>query len=510
MTFVHKSFSILSLVSTLVVCAVFFLVFQPVEAADTQFTPSTGSYNVGQTFTVTAQVVPDSGEQVNAVEATISFDPELLSVVSVSRDGSVFSLWTTEPTFSNTDGTVTFGGGSPTPFSSRSNLITITLRALAEGTATLEYSSASALAADGLGTDVFNTGVPASFVIESGAVAPEPTPQPQPEPDPQPEPEPESDDAIIAFGEAPRAPVVGSQTFLDPDTWYATNTALFTWEVPFDVTEIALDIATSADSVPETIYEPPIEEILLTADDLREGIQYLTIRYRNQVDWGTVTHRKIQVDTVPPEEFIIRVNPGNSTSSFPTLTFNAVDRTSGIDFYELSISDGEPDVVTPGEAEIGYLLSELKNGTYTVVVDAYDMAGNVRRAETEVIIEAGWIPPSELPQETSFWSFITPTSILIFILVLLNLAQFAFQIFERRRASQREEKLRKETREIQDQMEKIFSALRDEIYDQISTITKRPRLSKKEREAVEGLNNALEVSETLIEKEINDVKKILR
>jgi hypothetical protein len=74
----------------------------------------------------------------------------------------------------------------------------------------------------------------------------------------------------------------------------------------------------------------------------------------------------------------------------------------------------------------------------------------------------------------------------------------------------REEKLRRETRDIQDQMEKIFSALRDEIYDQINTITKRKRLSKGEKEAVDGLHQALEVSETLIEKEINDVKTILR
>ena len=59
-------------------------------------------------------------------------------------------------------------------------------------------------------------------------------------------------------------------------------------------------------------------------------------------------------------------------------------------------------------------------------------------------------------------------------------------------------------------MEKIFSALRDEIYDQVNMITKRKRLSKSEKEAVEGLNQALEVSETLIEKEINDVKAILK
>ena len=60
---------------------------------------------------------------------------------------------------------------------------------------------------------------------------------------------------------------------------------------------------------------------------------------------------------------------------------------------------------------------------------------------------------------------------------------------------EKEEKLRRETREVQDQMEKIFSALRDEIYDQIINITKRKRLSAKEKEAVESLTLALEVSE---------------
>jgi predicted transcriptional regulator len=82
--------------------------------------------------------------------------------------------------------------------------------------------------------------------------------------------------------------------------------------------------------------------------------------------------------------------------------------------------------------------------------------------------------------------------------------------FEMKRSKERDEKLRRETREIQDQMEKIFSALRDEIYDQINTITKRKRLSAKEKGAVEGLTQALEVSETLIEKEISDVKTILK
>ena len=98
---------------------------------------------------------------------------------------------------------------------------------------------------------------------------------------------------------------------------------------------------------------------------------------------------------------------------------------------------------------------------------------------------------------------------IIFLLIIIVL-QIIYYWYEHKTLRQKEEKLRRETREIQDQMEKIFSALRDEIYDQINTITKRKRLSASEKEAVEGLTQALEISETLIEKEINDVKTILK
>jgi len=64
--------------------------------------------------------------------------------------------------------------------------------------------------------------------------------------------------------------------------------------------------------------------------------------------------------------------------------------------------------------------------------------------------------------------------------------------------------------DVQEQMRKIFSALRDEIYEQVHTITKYPKAVSKEKERLlKGLHKALEVSETLIEKEINDVQTIL-
>jgi hypothetical protein len=491
-------------VASLVVVAI------PAFAAETLISPATGSYSKGQTFTATMRVNPQ-GKNVNAVEATLTFDTSKLQVVSVSKTGSVFSLWTTEPTFSNTQGTIQFGGGSPTPFSAQSTLVVVTFRANGEGDATVDWKTASVLAADGLGTDVFSGSVKGTYTIGAGA----PTPPPE-EPPAADEPveelntEPEDDNATIAFGDPPRAPEVGSKTFLDPDTWYATTTGIFTWDLPFDVSDLFMEIATSATNTPTKRIDPPVAEITLTDKELKDGVQYLSIQFKNQVGMGAITNRKIMVDITPPLPFTINVRAGNSTSSFPTLHFEAKDPTSGIDYYELSIADREPVTVTPDEARLGYLLSQLEDGTYTVRVKAYDKAGNVTESTTPLLITAGWTKPKEGEGTSSFWDIFSLRNFILFTLLVIVVSLVGYIVYLRKQFTRQEGRLRKETKEIQDQMEKIFSALRDEIYDQINAITKKPRLSRQEREAVENLSSALEVSETLIEKEITDVQKILR
>lgn len=478
-----------------------------VHAADVLLSPATGSYSQGQTFTVNVTADP-KGASINAVEAALTFDKTVLSVVSVAKTGSAFSLWTTEPEFSNSAGTITFGGGSPTPFSNKSTLMTVTFRALAEGSGAVAFSSASALAADGRGTDVLEASPGATYTVAATEVTPEPEPVAD-APEPVAE-EPADSNAAIAFGDPPRAPEVGSTSFLDPEFWYNKLDGVFTWEIPFDVTAVAVEIATSSEHQPTEVFDPPTEEFVVNKDNLSDGIQYLSIQFENQVGWGGVTNRKIQVDTTAPESFDINVQAGTSASSFPLLVFEAIDVTSGIERYELIIADNEPFEVTPDEAKLGYLITDLEDGTYTVEITAIDKAGNKSVSSVPILITAGWLPASDIEEESSFWLFFTGKNILIIILILIAIGEFVYIIYERKQFAKKEGKLRKETKEIQDQMEKIFSALRDEIYDQVNAITKRPRLSKKEKEAVEGLNQALEVSETLIEKEINDVKKILK
>ncbi len=500
-----------------VIAAALFVVFAlalfvpTAHAAETLVSPATGTYTKGQTFTATMRVNPQ-GKSVNAVEATLTFDTSKLQVVSVSKTGSVFSLWTTEPTFSNTQGTIQFGGGSPTPFTAQSTRGVVTFRANGEGDAAVDWKSASVLAADGLGTDVFSGSVKGTYTIGAGTATPPPeTPEPTDEPVEELDTEPEeSNDTTIAFGDPPRAPEVGSKTFLDPDTWYATTTGLFTWDLPFDVSDLFMEIATSATNTPTKRVDPPVAEILLTDKELKDGVQYLSIQFKNQVGMGAITNRKIMVDVTPPMPFTINVRAGNSTSSFPTLHFEAKDPTSGIDYYELTIADREPVTVTPDEARLGFLLSQLEDGTYTVRVKAYDKAGNVIESSTPLLITAGWTKPKEGEGGSSFWSIFSLRNFILVSLFFAVIGLIGYIIYLRKQFTKKEGRLRKETKEIQDQMEKIFSALRDEIYDQVNAITKKPRLSRQEREAVENLSSALEVSETLIEKEITDVQKILR
>lgn len=486
-----------------------------VFAADLSLSPSTGSYSVGQTFTVTVRAMPVSGEKINAIDSTLKFDPKVLSVVSVGKTGSAMNLWTTEPTFSNSAGTIQFGGGNPTPFTTTSNIITITFRTVAEGTGAVTFSNASVLVADGRGTDVYKNGVSANYTI-AAATAPTPTPTPTPTPKPEvpvEEAETEQEGAII-FGDPPRPPEIGSAVFLDPETWYSETEGLFTWTLPFDVDAVAFEITTDPENQPEKnkdlIVKPPVEEFEISKDIVKDGVQYVSVNYMNQVGWGTPTNRKLQIDTTNPEPFAIQIQAGVQQDSFPLLKFDAVDVTSGIDYYEMTIADKEPIRITPDEAKIGYMLKELEDGTYTVKVVAVDRAKNKRESSVAVLITAGWVKPVEVVDEGSFWDFLTALNLFIFFLIVIILLQIIYFWYEHKKIKEREEKLQRETREIQDQMEKIFSALRDEIYDQINMITKRKRMSPKEKEAVEALTQALEVSETLIEKEISDVKTILK
>jgi len=113
-----------------------------IEAATLSFSPSSGSYAVGNSISVNV-FISNSDQSMNAASGVVSFPSDKLEVVSVSKTGSIFTLWVQEPSFSNSAGTVTFEGIVLNPgfMGANGKAITINFKVKAAGVAVLNFSS---------------------------------------------------------------------------------------------------------------------------------------------------------------------------------------------------------------------------------------------------------------------------------------------------------------------------------------------------------------------------------
>jgi len=149
------------------------------QAAQLYFSPSSGSYFVGQTFSVGVYVsTPD--QAMNAASGVISFPKDKLQAISPSKTNSIFDLWVQEPNFLNNDGIINFAGITLNPgfIGSGSKLIGITFKAKANGNAIVSFSSGEVLANDGQGTNILTNLGKANFVITTQTQVPEATTTP--------------------------------------------------------------------------------------------------------------------------------------------------------------------------------------------------------------------------------------------------------------------------------------------------------------------------------------------
>lgn len=101
--------------------------------------------------------IDTKGRTINAAEIYLTFDPSLIKIESVSKEGSFFQLWIKdEPRFSNEKGEVSFAGGLPTPgFKGKGQVGLVTLRLLEAQETKLTFESKTRiLLNDGLGTAI--------------------------------------------------------------------------------------------------------------------------------------------------------------------------------------------------------------------------------------------------------------------------------------------------------------------------------------------------------------------
>lgn len=328
-------------------------------AADIRLAPASGSHGTNQDFTVDVRIsAPD--ESINAAQGKLQFDPSVLQVKSISREGSVFNFWLQEPTFSNSAGTIEFIGGVPSGISGASlKILTVTFTGKAIGSSTVVFSSASITAADGSGTDVVGEATGAQFFVTSGVGQPTtpgvPTPPPStPAPVGQPTstPLPATRQPIRATG-LPGTPVITVPLYPEQGAWYnlvADFSSL--WDLPDDVS----DVAATLNQNPTYVVPTSLANIQGACCGMNfsalidDGTYFVHVRFQNNIGWGSTAHYRINLDTTPPVPFTIEVMSGlASDDPSPVLSFQAGDTLSGIASYVIQVGNEPPIIRTPGD-----------------------------------------------------------------------------------------------------------------------------------------------------------------
>jgi hypothetical protein len=348
--------------STLGKTAIIFLLFWAMvtiaEAASLTISPNTGVYTANSTFTVRV-VVNTDGKPINAADGTLSFNPRELSVVAVNRTNSIFNLWVAEPAFSNSAGTISFSGGSPSGYTGQSGTImNVTFRALGSGTPRVSYTSGSVLANDGRGTNVLTTMNGGSYTIQAPTTSPEP-----------------ERIEYVAPANTPAAPQITSSTHADQAGWYTAKDAVLSWTLPSGITGVRTLLDQNPSSVPTKVYDDPIRTITLA--DLTEGVSYFHLQFRNAEGWGRVAHYRLAVDSKSPTSIAITQAPDNDFSSpIQTLQVAVEDETSAVRRFKIKIDANEPYEFIDETASGTIALPPLDPGYHIVIVEAFDQAGN--------------------------------------------------------------------------------------------------------------------------------------
>lgn len=334
------------------------------NAATLSLSPNSSSVNVGNIVSIKVSV-NTQGVYINNGEASIQFPADLLEVISISKSSSIFSLWVEEPSFSNSNGKITFNGGVANPGFNGSNgfIASITFKAKKIGIASLIFSDAAVRENDGLGTNVLTSKSSASVQIGTAipAVVPDVPPVPV------------NPNNII-----PTKPIIISETHPDQNFWYPLDTASFKWKIPAGVTSLQATLNKTSNGIPNTTYDSSVTE--KTISSISDGVSYFHLRYRNTNGWSTVSHYQINIDKTVPLAFTPTIR---NLENDNFIKLDAVDATSGISYYTLKIDDNNTIKVKKSDlVKEEYLLPVLNVGTHEITISAYDKAGNHTEAKT--------------------------------------------------------------------------------------------------------------------------------
>lgn len=325
-------------------------------AASLTLSPGSTSVFVGNISTVSIKVNTD-GLPINNAEGVIQFPSDLLEVVSISKNSSIFTFWVEEPSFSNSTGRIVFNGGAANPGFNGSNgtIASVVFKAKKQGTASVLFTDGSVRKNDGLGTDILSLKSGSMITINQSQPIETPT-----------EPAPESSSKVIS------KPVISSDTHPDQNRWYKATTATLSWKIPTNVNSIQTLFNKTSNSTPTISYDNSITQ--KTISNISDGISYFHLKFNGGNNSSATSHFVVKVDATPPDSFEPQVSV-EENKIFVSLQVE--DVTSGIDFYTIKI-DNQPlqkiplDQIINGRFQLPY----QNEGNHNLIVTAFDRAGN--------------------------------------------------------------------------------------------------------------------------------------
>ncbi|MCK4520251.1 hypothetical protein KAT95_00045 [Candidatus Parcubacteria bacterium] len=341
------------LFSILFILILFFIIPFSVSGASASLylSPSSGSFLVGSTFTVSI-FLDTEGNDINVVWAELKFNPEILQITSPTAGNSFISEWILPPNYSNKKGIISFRGGIPEGISTSAGLVSsVAFRAKASGTAKIEFTKESrVLLNDGKGTNVLTNKINGEYQV------------------------------LIPM---PEGPVVFSPTHPSPNVWYSDSSPAFSWEKEQGISDFSWSFDENPKSRPDTKGEGI--QTMASFSDIEDGIWYFHLRQNKKGIWGKTSSAAVRIDTNPPKEFFPRVETYSRLVGYQTMVyFETIDNFSGIDHYEASIID-----LSSSESFRSFFSEEIspyrvpfkKAGKYNVIIKAIDRAGNIRESE---------------------------------------------------------------------------------------------------------------------------------
>ncbi len=341
----------------------------PVKAASASyyFSPSSVNINVGQSATVSLYISTDSAA--NSGSGTIVLPASYADATSISKSGSIFTLWTTEPSISGSS--ISFGGGLANPgyTGSSGKVLSFTVKGKAEGTGLITLNSGQILANDGKGTNIF-----------SGA-----------------------SNATVNITRTVSGAAIASETHPEQSRWYSNPDVKLSWSSPSGVSSYSYTLSKPG---ADTVSRDNIKDNSTEFKALADGVWTfkLTTKYSDgKTAQSTFT---IQIDTVAPTKPTTSLTVRDAKDQYPKFEMSSTDETSGIDYYEITIDNGEPIRATDNP----YTMPKQLPGNHNYKVIAVDKAGNRSEADSGTLFIEG-VPGPTITSSPAFVAMLQPITL---------------------------------------------------------------------------------------------------